>query len=342
MEKLKVGVIGLGVFGEMETSILSELPNVEVVALSTTTKSRVEEVGKKYNVEKTFTDYKDLLKEKNINAVFIASAAKDHTNQAIDAISAGKNIFLEKPAALSYKDTEDIIESAKNAGIILMVGHERRFEVGNATIKKNLEDGKFGNLLYLIFRLNISRHYFEKENSTFSHPVFETMSHDINLALWFVKSRVKRVYAREIYEFSNKRPDACLAMLTFKNGVIAFFETNWLIPNAAPKNHWRYSGTMDVGYEVVGSRMTAKTNLINSSLIFWDDDRVICPEKEWWPDNNERVEGALRNEITHFVDCALKKVPSNIASNDDVLYEAELIEAIIKSASGGKEIIFDE
>ena len=131
MDKLKVGVIGLGIFGEMETSILAELPNVKIVALSTTKKSRVEEVGKKYNVKKFFTDYKDLLKLEDIDAVLIASSAKNHTKQALKALSCGKHVFLEKPAALSYEDTEKIINCAKEVGAVLMVGHERRFETGN-------------------------------------------------------------------------------------------------------------------------------------------------------------------------------------------------------------------
>ena len=50
MKKLRVGVIGLGIFGEMETAILSQLPNVEIVALSTTSKARVEEIGKKCKI----------------------------------------------------------------------------------------------------------------------------------------------------------------------------------------------------------------------------------------------------------------------------------------------------
>jgi UDP-N-acetylglucosamine 3-dehydrogenase len=340
MKKLKVGVIGLGIFGEMETSILSQLPNVEIVALSTTLKSRVEEIGEKYKVNKLFTNHTDLLKEKDINAVFIVSAAKNHVNQALSAISRGKHVFIEKPAALSFEDTKNIINSAKEAGIVLMVGHERRFEVGNATIKKHLDMGNFGRLLYLVFRLNISKRYFEKDE-TYSHPVFETMSHDINLALWFAQSRVKRVYAREIYDFTDKRPDACLAILTFKSGVVSFFETNWLIPNGAPTNHWRYGGTMDAGYEVVGSRMTAKTNLINSGLLLWNGEKVLSPEKEWWPEAHEKIEGALRNEIIHFVDCALIGEESNIASNNDVLYEAMLIDTIIRSASEEREIVVD-
>lgn len=342
MQKLKVGVIGLGLFGDMETSILSQLPNVQIEALSTTTKSRLEEIGAKYRVRKLFTDYQQLLEDKDIEAVFIVSAAKRHTQQALDSIFAGKHVFLEKPAALSYNDTESIINTAKKNGIILMVGHERRFETGNAIIKKYLDEKKFGKLLYLIFRLNISRHYFDDSNETYSHPVFETMSHDINLALWFVHSKVVKIYAKQIYEFSDKRPDACLAILTFKNGVVSFFETNWLIPIGAPRNHWKYGGTMDIGNEIVGSRMTAKTNLINSSLTFWDDERVLCPEKELWPEANERVEGALRNELIHFVDCALKGEQSKIASNDDVLYEAKLIDAIIESATSDKEIVLED
>ncbi len=339
LKMIKVGVIGLGIFGEMETSILKQLPNVEVIALSTKDKKRVEEIGRRFGIKKLFTDYRDLLKEDAIDAVFIVSAAKDHLDQSLDVISSGKHIFLEKPAALSYDDTKKIIDCANNAGIVIMVGHERRFEVGNATVKKYIDEGKFGKLMYMVFKSNISKHYFTEDGGTYSHPVFETMSHDLNLALWFAQSEVERIYAREIYGSSDKRPDACLATITFKNGIVSFFETNWLIPSGAPRNHWKYGGTMDIGYEVVGSKIIAKTNLINSSLSFWDNEKTLAPEKEWWPEANDRIEGSLRNEIIHFIDCISKSKPSHISSIEDVLYEAKLIDNIVKSAKENREII---
>jgi predicted dehydrogenase len=148
------------------------------------------------------------------------------------------------------------------------------------------------------------------------------------------------VYARQVFDSTDGRPDACLATLTFADGSLATFETNWVVPDGAPRNHWKYGRTMDSELEIVGSRMIAKTNLLSDNLVLWSDDAVLSPEVSWWPEANGHVLGALRNEIVHFVDCTAKGIPSPIASLEDALYGARIADAIIKSASTGKEVPF--
>ena len=100
METLRIGVIGLGVFGDMQASIISQLPNARLEALSSKTRSRVQSLGAKYGVKKLFTDYRDLINDSQIDAVLIVSNAEEHAQQARDAIMAGKHVFLEKPISL--------------------------------------------------------------------------------------------------------------------------------------------------------------------------------------------------------------------------------------------------
>jgi predicted dehydrogenase len=127
-------------------------------------------------------------------------------------------------------------------------------------------------------------------------------------------------------------------MLTFSDGSVATFSTNWVVPDGAPRNHWKYGRTMDVELEVVGSSMIAKANLIGSNLSLWNNEGVLAPEVSWWPEANGHILGALRNEIVHFVDCVAQHTPSTIASVKDALYGTRLADAIIQSATLGREI----
>jgi UDP-N-acetylglucosamine 3-dehydrogenase len=342
MKKLRVGVIGLGTFGEIQTAILSELPNVQLEALSSRTKSRVESIGRKYKVEKLCTNYKDLLADPGIEAVFIVSDARVHAVQALDAIHAGKDVFLEKPPALTYQDAVRVVESARRAGVFLMVGYLLRFEIRHAMLKKYMEDGRFGHLVHMSFKRSASR-FWTEGNSRYSHPVYESMTHDIDLALWYAKSRVKTVYAKQMSVLGHKVPDACLAIITFKNGVIASLEINWLIPDAAPLTLVRkYEGTLDSYFEAVGTTMTSRIKLMHSGFTLWTDKKVIHPETVLWPEVNGSIEGALGNEISHFANCILTGERSSIASVDDALHGMRVADGIIESASNRREIKLDE
>ncbi len=340
-DKLRVAVAGLGVFGEMEAGILSELPNVKLEGLSSKSEKRLSELGERFHVRKRYLDFKELARDTDIDAVVIASDAKEHAEQASLAMDAGKAILLEKPMTLTYEDAQRLVKKNEQTGTILMVGFENRFGIENGAIKKAIDEGKFGSLLYMTFRLGISRAYFISGSGySYFHPVHETMSHHIDLALWFSKSKtVNRVYARQLFHYAKERPDACLAILTFADGSVATFETNWVVPDGAPKNHWKYGRTMDVELEVVGSEMIAKSNLMGGNLFLWNRDGVLAPEVSWWPEGNGHVLGALRNEIIHFVDCAIRGARSSIASIQDALYGTMLADKIIESASQGREIV---
>lgn len=338
--QLRVAVAGLGVFGEMEASILAELSNVKLEGLSSKNGKRLAELGDRFHVQKRYLDYRELVRDKDIEAIVIASDAKDHAGQAFLAIEAGKAVFLEKPMTLKYEDAERLVKKTEATGTFLMVGFENRFGTENAAIKKAIDEGKFGALLYMTFRIGISRAYFLSDSGySYFHPVHETMSHHINLALWFSKSKtVERVYARQIFHYAKERPDVCLAILTFADGSVATFETNWVVPDGAPRNHWKYGRTMDVELEVVGSTMIAKSNLLGGNLFMWNNEGIWAPEVSWWPEAHGHVLGALRNELLHFVDCVNRGTPSAVASVRDALYGTMLADRIIESASHGREI----
>ena len=127
MDRLRIGVIGLGWFGEIHCDALIGIPNIELAALCTRTESRLAEMAAKFGVAKTYADYSDMLADPEIDAVSIVTMWDQHTEPTIAALKAGKHVFLEKPMASTVADCAKMMEAARGAKGILQIGHICRF-----------------------------------------------------------------------------------------------------------------------------------------------------------------------------------------------------------------------
>src|SRR5258707_266123 len=127
MDHLRIGVIGLGWFGEIHAETIAGVPSLELAALCNRTQDRLAAMGEKFGVKKLYRDYNDMLADPDIDAVSICTMWDQHTEPAIAALKAGKHVFLEKPMASTVADCRKIIAAAKNAKGILLVGHICRF-----------------------------------------------------------------------------------------------------------------------------------------------------------------------------------------------------------------------
>ena len=155
MDRLRIGIIGLGWFGEFHGDAIMGTPSLELTSLCTRTESRLNELGKKFGVKKLHTNYKDMLADPEIDAVSITTMWDQHTDIAIDALNAGKHVFLEKPMASTVADCEKIIAASKNAKGILQIGHIVRFNPRYRAAKKAISEGAIGKVLSLSSRRNI-------------------------------------------------------------------------------------------------------------------------------------------------------------------------------------------
>ncbi|MFN0118237.1 MAG: bi-domain-containing oxidoreductase, partial [Elusimicrobiota bacterium] len=154
--RIKVGLIGLGNFTKT-----THLPNLkalskecEIIALCASSGASALTVSKQIGVSKIFTDYRELLNDAEVEAVIISTRHDSHATIAIDAIKAGKNVFIEKPLALTMEETQQIEEALakKDSTQVFMVGFNRRFSPSALSLKKALS--KRQGPLMGIFRVN--------------------------------------------------------------------------------------------------------------------------------------------------------------------------------------------
>jgi UDP-N-acetylglucosamine 3-dehydrogenase len=172
MTKLKIAVIGCGSIAKHR-----HLPeyaangNVEIAALCDIIEGRAEELARKYQ-GKSYTNYEELLADKEIDAVSVCTPNYLHAPISIAALNAGKHVLCEKPMATSKQEALSMISAAKNNGKKLMIGHNQRFVSSHVKARKLIENGDVGKIYS--FR------------TAFGHPGPEKWSAD-GESSWFFK-----------------------------------------------------------------------------------------------------------------------------------------------------------
>ena len=349
MREVKVGVVGLGRFGRLHARVLSELPNCRVSALCEVHEPDLRRGGKECGAAALYTDLETMLASEDMDAVDVVTDEPAHGEQVRLCLEHGKAVFVEKPLATDGDEAEAVAKLARDAGLPVVVGNISRFDARYAALRRELEAGRFGRVTLIQAKRSFSRAWFVGFGSRV-HPVFESMIHDLDLALWYLGSPVRKVYAQEgSVDGGDGVPDTLVATLTAENGALAVLHSTWLVPDAAPVtlagppagplNLW---GTIDAQLEVVGTSQVGKVDLMAGGLTLWNDTATRLPESGLWPEVHGRVGGALREELAHFLECVRTRRQSSLASADTGTLAVRLAEAIVRSARDGEVITFPE
>lgn len=143
MSKVKFGIIGYGKFGQCHARSIKNADTAELIAISARSEDTCNKARKEFGVS-TYTDYRELLKNKDIDAVSIVVPNHLHHKVAIDSLEAGKHVLLEKPMALTLKECQEIDARAKEKNLTLYIGFEARLSSLWGRIKAMIDEGKIG------------------------------------------------------------------------------------------------------------------------------------------------------------------------------------------------------
>ena len=157
LSTVRVGVIGLGTFGDTRVAALSRLLGVEVGAVCSRRAERAAEVASRYGVPRCYTDWGEFARDPFPDAVVVATAEHEHLQPAVAAIQAGKYVLVEKPLATAPADAHRIASAATSAGTILISGHTVRFETRYTLLKEHPASGALGDVVAVQARRNRAR-----------------------------------------------------------------------------------------------------------------------------------------------------------------------------------------
>jgi predicted dehydrogenase len=129
MQRVRVGVIGLGEVAQIiHLPILEALADrYEIGAICDISPSLLNVIGDRYGIEQRYTDFNELVRQPDLDAVFVLNSDEYHADGVIGAVQNGKHVLVEKPMCLTLREAEEIIRARDEAGVQVMVAYMRRF-----------------------------------------------------------------------------------------------------------------------------------------------------------------------------------------------------------------------
>ncbi|MEM2188017.1 MAG: Gfo/Idh/MocA family oxidoreductase [Candidatus Bathyarchaeia archaeon] len=297
MKTIRFGVVGLGWFGEKYVQVLSKLPYVELVAVCSRRLQRAKEVARLYGVKKYYTDWYELAKDPEVDAVGVVTHVPDHKDPVIAAAESGKHVIVEKPIAGNLKDADEMISAARRNNVHFMVGHILRFETRYAQAKQLIDEGRIGKILSIYARRNIPGG-FARPHLRYGSPILLDAIHDTDIMLWYLKDRVKSIYATWIQVTDAPNPEITWTLYNFSGGAKGVCETAWFLRTNTPFS-------IDARMEVIGTEGAIYISCADSGLMINDENGTKNLDTMHWPVMYGEITGALKEELSYFAKCVM-------------------------------------
>lgn len=230
MEVVKWGLIGAGDIARKRVApALRDLPNSELVSVSRSQAALAEEFANEFGAKKWFADWRDLVRDPEIDAVYLATPVFLHAEQAIFAAAAGKHVLCEKPMALSVSECDEMIAACRANGVKLGVAYYRRFYPVIGWIKQLIASGEIG--LVSLAQINAfeyfdpldddPRHWFVEKAKSGGGPMMDFGCHRLEILsnLFGRVRRIKSIVSGDV--LAREVEDTAIASMQFENNVCA-------------------------------------------------------------------------------------------------------------------------
>lgn len=323
MKILKLGIIGLGYVGQIHLMNAKKLSNVSLVAVADISKKALSK-AKQCGVKKTFTDYKQMLKDPEIDAVIIALPTHLHLKCAIDASEAKKHMMIEKPIAKNVEEAKEIIEAARRNNVKLMVGYPLRFNQQFQDLKRRIYDGTLGDIEIAIANYVSTGPFFHRTETHAPTPVPEWWfqkeltgggalvdlgSHLINLLRWYF-GEITDIKSHLGYRFNMDFEDKAMCLAKFESETTAIVNVGWFSQKYQLKIE--LLGTVDhaITQHEPANPLTTIVQMLLTGISRFYQGHIV--------------------ELQHFVNCLLKdRQPT--PTGEDGLRDLEAIERAYKN-----------
>jgi predicted dehydrogenase len=242
MRQIGVGVIGTGWCGGIRAETLAKHALVKSLHLAEIRAERLDELKRKLSPATASADYKPLLANRELDAVYISATPEStHYPIARDSLSAGKHVFLEKPIAMSLKEADELIALAKSKNLKFTIGYSQRFNPKYAYVRKCLRDGTIGKPVTALISRHITRMLGTKISGRSKlSPAAMEATHDLDFVFWCLEpARPVRVYSQVNYGAMRAMsggdvPDQQWVMVTMDNGMSVVVGGGWSLPLGYP------------------------------------------------------------------------------------------------------------
>ena len=358
-KKVKVGIIGCGgIANGKHMPSLSKLSDVEIVAFCDLIEEKAVKAKEEYGTPdaKVYTDYKELLKDSEIEVIHVCTPNRSHAPISIDSLYAGKHVMCEKPMAKTAADARRMVEVAKETGKKLTVGYQHRHKPEAIYLKSVVERGDLGDI-YFAKAFAIRRRgtpnwgVFLNEYEQGGGPLIDIGTHSLDLTLYLMNNYEPRMVVGTTYKKVNNADcgnpwggwdtkehtmeDSAFGFIVMKNGATIMLESSWALNTCEPIQE---GSTVLCGSDAGAQIKNGVT--INKG----EFNRLIEIKPDMASGGVAFYEGVSNDpaevEARRWID-AVKNNTEVIVKPEQACVVSEILEAIYKSAASGQPVYFD-
>lgn len=308
--KLQVGIIGAGRIGRVHAATLAyRIPAAEIAAVADLNGAAARQAAADFGIARVVADAGEILADPAIRAVLICSSTDTHADLVTAAARAGKHIFCEKPIDHSLARIDHALEAVRNAGVILQVGFNRRFDANFARVRQAVRSGEIGDphLLHIVSRdpgpppiayIRVSGGMF-----------LDMTIHDFDMARFLIGDEVEQVYAAAGVQVDPEigragDVDTAVIVLQFAHGVIGTIDNC----RKAPYGY-------DQRVEVLGSAGAIATENCypNAAVVSTGESIRRDLPLHFFMD---RYRDSFEQEMRAFVESVMEDKPASVTGQD--------------------------
>ena len=341
MRQIGIGILGAGSIADIgHCPSIEALPNAKLVALCDTDKDILERMTKKWNPKRTYTDYHDMLEDKDVEVVIVGTPNRFHAQQAIDSMRAKKHVIVEKPFACTHSEAWQMVDVSRKEGVFLMAGTNQRFWEQNMVARQLIDQGFIGAPMMGRSSLHESwKLYHEQLSFTRFREVpgeagagalFDLGAHRADLLIYLMNAMpkrvigiVKRLCTPEEYTVLD---DSFWIMIEFDNGATGVISGDRYSPAVSNISEiYGCEGTIFTGSEATNPFQSAPLAVYTNKdfrkeelpeiireyrypQLFWSED-IMQPDgfvPKRWVSVYPKRGWAYKSMLEHFLECVEK------------------------------------
>ena len=259
MKKVRIGVVGCGgIANGKHLPAQKRNPASELVAFCDIVEERAVKAQKEFGEKDSavYTDYKELLKDKSIDAVLVLTPNCSHCEITVAALEAGKHVLCEKPMAINYAEAKKMLAARDKSGKVLTIGYQNRFRPDSLYLKKLADKGYFGDVYYAE-AIAIRRRavptwgVFIDQEKQGGGPLIDIGTHALDLTLFTMDNYEPAYCVGKTFHKLNKQKntgnfggdwdsekftaeDSAFGFVVMKNGAVINLRASWALNIANP------------------------------------------------------------------------------------------------------------
>ncbi len=328
---IKVGIIGMGIRGNLYAKTIKHNAYAEVVAVAEGNKERLNEATKNFGVP-GYADYGRMFAEKEFDIVIVALPDHLHKEAVLKTVAKKCHVMIEKPLSTSYGDAKVMVDAIKKAGVKAMVGFENRWNPVFLSAKEAIDANELQDIQLIHARLNDSIYVPTRmlgwaAGSTVAWFLFP---HIIDLSLWMSGKKVKTVHAygqkKILAKMGIDTYDSITALVEFEDGIVGTYSSSWIYPESLPLIY-------DLRFEILGSAGAIDVDC-RDQMIHKMTDKYSHPGTLGREIYGKPV-GFAAEMLNTFID-NIRQDTEPLVDIDQALYGVNVIDTIHRSIISGR------